>query len=76
MRLRLGHPVVHPLCQVGFGMSDTPRTDKLLLDLYGTERVEAEKIVNEFCRQLERELRKCAAAHMLKNAAAVYPEKM
>lgn len=45
-------------------MSDTPRTDALLLGLYGTERVDAEKIVNEFARQLERELRKCAAAHM------------
>lgn len=35
---------------------ETPRTDALLLGLYGTDRVEAEKIVNEFARQLEREL--------------------
>jgi hypothetical protein len=34
----------------------TPRTDELLLRLYGTERVEAEKIVNAFARTLELEL--------------------
>jgi hypothetical protein len=50
-------------------MSDTPRTDTAIQTWAVVNGQPTEMVTAEFARQLERDLRKCAAAHMRSSAA-------